>query len=479
MRINIHQLRSGAFAASLLTLSACMNLAPEYVRPDAPVPAGWQAKVQGNAPADAAAAPETAWQSVIVDAKLRQVIALALDNNRDLRVALANLEKAQATYRIQRSNLFPAINATGSMTRERTPATAATSGQESISSMYKAQLGFSSYELDLFGRVRNLNEAALQSYLALGETQRSVRLSLVASVATAWLTLNADQQQLALANATLATREHSLDLLQQAHALGAESGPGLSAARASREAARASVASYASVVEKDRHALDLLVGATVPEAMLPAAAAAGEGTDAALLLSVPEGLSSSLLLRRPDVLSAEHKLIADSADIGAARAAFFPRIALTAAGGSSSRSLGDLFSAGSGAWSFAPSISLPIFNAGANQASLDSAKAQQRADLATYEKAIQTAFSEVADALSVRTHVGEQIDAQREQVKALQQNLGYAEELRRAGSGSALDVMDAQRSLFTAQQTLITLQLAEQSNRVTLFKALGGGEAGA
>jgi multidrug efflux system outer membrane protein len=479
MKLPTHELRQrfahGALLASLVSLTACVNLAPDYVRPAAPVPAGWQAQVAGSAKADAAAIPETDWRDVIVDARLRQVVERALDGNRDLRVAIANIEKARASYRIQRADLFPALNASGSMTRERTSAAAASSGVSSISSTYKAQLGISSYELDLFGRVSNLSEAALQAYLSLAETQRSVRLSLIAEVSTAWLTLAADQQQLRLARETLATRERSLDLLQQAKALGGESGPSVAAARASREAARASAASYASVVEQDRHALDLLVGATVPDDILPGDAVASDEAGSSLLLSVPAGLSSSVLLRRPDVLAAEHTLMAYNADIGAVRAAFFPTVSLTGSGGSTSRSLDNLFSAGSGAWSFAPSISLPIFDAGANRAGLDSARAQQAAGLATYEKTIQTAFQEVADALSVRSHVGEQLDAQREQVAALALSLRYAEDLRREGSGSALDVLDAQRSLFTAQQSLISLRLSEQSNRVTLFKVLGGG----
>lgn len=469
----------GALGASLVSLAACMNLAPDYVRPAAPVPAGWNASVEGEAKTDAASVPDSDWREVIVDTQLRQVVERALDSNRDLRVAVANIEKARAAYRIQRADLFPALDAGGSMARERTSATAASSGQSSISSLYKAQLGISSYELDLFGRVSNLNEAALQSYLSLAETQRSVRLSLIAEVSSAWLTLAADQQQLRLARETLLARERSLALLQQAKTLGGESGPSVAAARTSRESARASVASYSSVVEQDRHALELLVGASVPEGLLPADALAETGETLSLLLSVPEGLSSSVLLRRPDVLAAEHTLMACNADIGAARAAFFPTISLTASGGTSSRSLGDLFSAGSGAWSFAPSISLPIFDAGANRASLDSARAQQAAGLASYEKTIQTAFKEVADALSVRSHIDEQVQAQREQVASLALSLRYAEDLRREGAGSALDVLDAQRSLYAAQQGLISLRLAEQSNRVTLFKVLGGGAGAA
>ncbi|WP_305798468.1 efflux transporter outer membrane subunit [Uliginosibacterium sp. TH139] len=461
-----------------LSLAACVNLAPQYERPAAPVPASLGgAAVSGSAALTASEVVDSDWQAVIVDARLRAVIRLALEQNRDLRVALANVDKARATYRVQRADQLPGLNGTASASREHTSKTASSSGQAATSSSFKAQLGISSFELDLFGRVQNLSEAALQTYLGLEETRRATRLSLVAEVATAWLTLAADQQQLALAQATLASRERSLSLMQQAKALGGESGPNLASARASREAARASVASYASSVGQDRTALELLVGTRLGEELLPPAGTGEEAERAAQLLSVPAELSSEVLLRRPDVLAAEHTLRADNANIGAARAAFFPSISLTAAGGSSSRALGDLFSSGSGAWSFAPAISLPIFDAGANRATLDARKAQQAADIASYEKAIQTAFAEVADALTVRSHVAEQLDAQREYVAASQQALDFATELYRQGSGSYLDVLVAQRALFTAQQSLISLRLAEQSNRITLFKVLGGGSA--
>jgi outer membrane protein, multidrug efflux system len=458
-----------------LSLSACVNLAPPYERPPAPVPAAVPASaVTGTAPLEGDKAADIDWRSVIVDERLQRVIALALAQNRDLRVALANVEKARATYRVERADLYPSLSASAAGSREHTPATASSAAQASTNDSFKAQLGVS-FEVDLFGRVRNLSEAALQTYLGLEQTHRATRLTLVAEVATAWLTLAADRQQWLLAQQTQASRERTLAMMEQAHTLGGESGPNIASARASREAARASVASYASRVGQDRNALELLVGARLADEWLPPDGLIAEGILSAQLISVPADLPSAVLLRRPDVRAAEHTLLADNANIGAARAAFFPSISLTAAGGSSSRALDDLFTAGSGMWSFAPSVSLPIFDAGANRATLDARKAQQRADVASYEKAIQTAFKEVADALTVRSHLAEQLDAQRAYVTAAEQSLNFASALYRQGAGSYLDVLVAQRTLFTAQQDLISLRLSEQANRITLFKVLGGG----
>lgn len=459
-----------------LGLTACVNLAPNYERPASPVAATWQSSAApGTAKLSAAQAPEGDWQDVLVDGRLREVIRLALAGNRDLRVAAANVEKARATYRVTRAAEFPTLNATASESRDHTSRMAASSGVASTSSSWKAQLGISAFEIDLFDRLGNLSEAGLQSYFQLAETQRSVRLSLVAETATAWLTLAADQQQLQLAQDTLASRERSLAVMEQAQALGGLAGTDVASARSSRESARASVASYRSTVAQDRNALELLLGQSLPENLQPPLNLLGSEQAPALLMEIPADLGSELLLSRPDVLAAEHTLLADNANIGAARAAFFPKITLTAAGGSSSRSLDNLFAAGSGAWSFAPSISLPIFDAGANRATLEARKAQQTADVATYEKTIQTAFKEVANALAVRRNLDEQIAAQRGVVAASTQSLAFATASYKEGRGTYLAVLDAQRTLFAGQQALITLQLTDQSNRVTLFKTLGGG----
>ncbi|HEX7865952.1 MAG TPA: efflux transporter outer membrane subunit [Variovorax sp.] len=453
-------------------LAGCVNLAPVYSRPEAPIPSKWAAAADKKAAADGSVSATTGWQNFITDDRLRCTIALALANNRDLRVAVQNIEKARAQYGVQRAELFPSVSATAGGTRQRTSAATSSSGESSIGSTYTASLGFSSYELDLFGRVRNLNEAALQSYLSTEATTRSTQISLVAEVASAWLTLAADNERLKLAQDTLASQQRSYELTSRMKALGASSALTLAQAQTTVDSARVDVASYTAQVAQDRNALDLLAGATVPDELLPAAGMA----TASALVEVPAGLPSTLLQQRPDVLAAEHTLQGSNADIGAARAAFFPTISLTASSGSSSTALSGLFKGGNSTWSFAPSISLPIFNAGSNRASLDSAKAQREIDLATYEKTVQTAFKEVADALAVRGSLGDQLAAQQSLVDATQKSYTLSNALYRSGSYSFLEVLDAQRSLYTAQQTLITLRLSEQSNRITLYKVMGGGD---
>jgi multidrug efflux system outer membrane protein len=484
---------SASAAAALLT--GCVNLAPAYSRPDAPVASAWPTPSldKGTKATNSdTATPLGGWQDFITDDRLRRTVALALANNRDLRVAVQNIEKARAQYGVQRAELFPSVAATAGATRARASAAASSSGTSAIGTQYGAALGFSSYELDLFGRVRNLNEAALQSYLSTEATRRSTQISLVAEVASAWLTLAADHARLQLAQDTLASQQRSYALTGRMHALGASSALTLAQAQTTVDSARVDVASYTAQVALDRNALDLLAGASVPDALLPAADTALATTSAAssdtasdtasasppasALVDVPAGLPSALLQQRPDVLAAEHTLRGANADIGAARAAFFPSISLTASAGSSSTALSGLFKGGNGAWSFAPSLSLPIFNAGSNRASLDAARAQREIDLATYEKTVQTAFREVADALATRASLGEQLAAQQSLVDATQKSFTLSNALYRNGSYSYLEVLDAQRSLYTAQQTLISLRLSEQSNRITLYKVMGGGD---
>lgn len=448
-----------------LALTGCVNLAPDYQQPAAPMAEQWPAYASsGQQSAD------IAWQSLFVDARLRDTVALALANNRDLRVAALNVEYQRAQYRIQRAELFPAVSASADGSRQRS----VSSSSSGVSSQYSVGLGVSSYELDLFGRLGNLKDAALEDYLALEQTRRSTQLSLVAEVATAWMTLAADQQLLALANDTYASQQKTYALVQQSHALGGDSGLSLAQARSTVESARADAANYASQVEQDRNALELLVGQRLEDRLVPDTSK----LDTAVLVGVPAGLPSSLLQRRPDVLAAEHTLKAANADIGAARAAFFPSVTLTATGGSASGELSGLFKGGSKAWSFAPSINLPIFNAGSNRASLDAAKVTREIEVATYEKTLQTAFSEVADALSVRAHISERLDAQRNLTEATDKAFELSSTLYKQGSESFLEVLDAQRSLYSAQQSLISLELAEQVNRVTLYKTLGGGWEG-
>ncbi len=466
-------LRSLALSAmASAVLAGCVNLAPEYTAPASPVPQALPSSgVEAPTPIDGG------WRSFFVEPRLRGTIELALANNRDLRVAALNIERARAQYGIARAGLFPTVEAGASGSRSRTPGSLSTSGEARIGSQYSADLGLTSYEIDLFGRVRNLGESALQSYFQTEETRRSTQISLVASVATAWLQLAADEQRLLLARNTLESQRKSFDLVERSHQLGAQSGLALAQARSTVDAARADAAAFDSQVEQDRNALALLVGAMPPADLLPAAPASDTAAPAtaAQLLVPPPGLPSSVLQRRPDVRAAEHALRASNADIGAARAAFFPRIALTASAGTASSTLSGLFAGGSKAWSFAPSISVPIFDGGANRANLRVAEAQQKIQIATYEKTVQTAFREVADALAERRTLAERLDAQRSLLDATSRSFELSQSLFRSGASSYLDVLDAQRAFYAAQQTLIGLQLTEQTNRLTIYKTLGGG----
>lgn len=465
-------LRAVALAAvASAVLAGCINLAPDYAAPASPVP-----QALPSSGVEAATPLDVGWRSFFVEPRLQGTIELALANNRDLRVAALNIERARAQYGIARAGLFPTVEAGAGGSRSRTPGSLSNSGEPRISSQYSANLGLTSYEIDLFGRVRNLGEAALQSYFQTEATQRGTQISLVASVATAWLQLAADEQRLQLARHTLESQRKSFDLVERSHRLGAQSGLALAQAQSTVDAARADVAAFDSQVEQDRNALALLVGATPPAELLPVIATdTATATAATQLLVPPAGLPSSVLQQRPDVLAAEHALRASNADIGAARAAFFPRIALTASAGTASSTLSGLFAGGSKAWSFAPSVSVPIFDGGANRANLRVAQAQQQIQIATYEKTVQTAFREVADALAERRTLAERLDAQRSLLGATSRSFALSQSLFRSGASNYLDVLDAQRAYYAAQQTLIGLQLTEQTNRLSIYKALGGG----
>ncbi len=448
-------------------LAGCTNLAPTYERPAAPVPS-----VFSNASASSAdAATAVRWQEFFADARLRGLIELALKNNRDLRVAVLNIEQARATYRVQDAQRLPSLTANGSGIRSRVPADLSSSGAEMISHQYSANIGVSAYELDLFGRVRNLSEQALDQYLATEEARRSTHISLVAEVATTYLSWSADMERLALAQETLRSQRESYDLTKARASKGYASELSLRQIQTSVDSARVDVARYTSQVAQDRNAMDLLLGAAVPDALVPEPLS--KQPDA--LPDVPVGLPSDLLLRRPDLLEAEHQLKARTANIGVARAAFYPRISLTASAGSSSADLSNLFKSGSGAWTFAPQISLPIFDGGSNQANLDSARAGRDIALAQYEKAIQTAFREVADALVQRVSLRDQLEAQRSLVEASDVALTLSDARYTRGIDGYLSVLDAQRSAYSARQSLISTKLAQLSNGVTLYKALGGG----
>ena len=488
---------TAASALALLALAGCTSLAPDYARPMLPVPATLNGTNGPDGPEGTALTPETGpmgWQEFLQEPRLRELVALALQNNRDLRVAVLAIEKARAQYGVEQSNRFPAVGATAAGNRTRTADDLNTSGRSPTSSQYSAQLGFSSYEIDFFGRVKNLNEAALQEFLRTTENRRSVQLSLVAEVANAWLTLDADGRRLQLAQDTLRSRQKSYELTERSHALGAASGLTLAQAQTTVDTARADVAAFTSQVARDRNALALLAGAPVPAALLPDGANPGAtasparaasasasvapapslATPAATLLAVPGDLPSSVLLNRPDVRAAEYTLRGAYASIGAARAAFFPSITLTASAGTASNALSGLFDGGNGTWSFAPQIRLPIFDAGRNRANLQIAETARDTALAQYDKAVQTAFREVADALAERATLAERLQAQQSLQAATLKALQLSQARYRLGADSYLPVLDAQRALYSAQQTLIGLALAEQANRITLYKVLGG-----
>ena len=452
--------------AALALLSGCANLAPGYQQPAAPIPQAWP-----GAPAAMPAQPLAGWQEFFVDERLRGALALALDNNRDLRSAALSIERARALYGVTSAATLPSVDVGAAASRARTPAALTTNGNASIADRFSTNFGLTAYELDFFGRVRNLSDSALEEFFRTEDARRSVQISLVASVAQAWLQLATDQQRLRLARETLQSQQRSYDLIRQAHALGAQSGVALAQAQTTVESARGQVASFDSLVEQGRNALALLAGTQLPADLLPG----DQSVMVASLPTPPADLPSSVLQQRPDVLAAEHALRAAHHDIGVARAALYPRITLTGSAGVASPSLSNLFEGGSRAWSFGPSINLPLFDNGARRNQLRATEVQRDIVLSSYEKTLQTAFREVADALAERRTLSERLDAQRALVAATTRSFDLAQALFKGGGGSYLEVLDAQRTLYTAQQALIGLQLTDQANRVTLYKVLGGG----
>ena len=464
-----------ALPAALALLLAGCNLAPTYQAPQLPVPETVSAD---GAPVQAGEAGLQQAQNLqwLQSAQLRQVVALALTHNRDLRVAVENIEKARAQYGITRADLLPSVNAQAQANRSRTAADLNASGRSTLTTQYTAQLGFASYELDLWGRIRNLGDAALQQFLQSQESRRNVQIGLVADVANAWLTLAADQSRLQLARDTLASRVKALELTQRMYEIGSTSGLVLAQNQTTVDTARGDVASFTSQVERDRNALQLLVGGPVPAGLLPDAGTL-TAADLAALQAVPAPLPSSVLLQRPDVQAAERNLRAMNANIGAARAAMFPTISLTASVGTGSTDLDRLFGSGNGTWSFIPLVRLPIFDAGRNRANVQVAESNQRIAVAQYEKVVQTAFRETADVLADRAQWNERLAAQNSMVEHTQKAFDLSNARFRTGADNYLTVLDAQRSLYAAQQTLIGLRLSEQLNRVTLWKVLGGAES--
>ena len=498
-------------------LAGC-NLAPHYVRPVGEVPAALpQGGVYPTAATDAPDVTKIGWRDFFTDERLRNTIELGLENNRDLRVAAANVLQARAQYRIQRADLVPStsLSASGTYTNNIQGAastlggaaggaggagtgagtgsgvgtgtgtgvgtgtgsnagggTAGTIGSGSSNfEFYSVNAGFSAFELDLFGRVRNLNRAALEQYFATEEAQRATRISLIAEIATAWLTLASDQDQLAISQRSLASFEQSLELTRAQFRIGVASELEARQAETTYQGARNDIAVLKTRVAQDKNALDLLVGAPVAGPLLPQ----GLGNGDAALQVLPAGITSDVLLRRPDVLQAEHQLIAQNANIGAARAALFPRISLTATLGTISTALSGLFAGGSFTYTGAPSVSLPLFDGGRLRGNVDLARAQQQSAVSTYEKTVQTAFREVADALAQRGTIDEQVAAQTARVEAANVALRISDARYRAGVESFLTTLDSQRTAYAAQQQLVTTRLGRGSNLVELYRSLGGG----
>jgi multidrug efflux system outer membrane protein len=465
-------------------LAGCATMAPDYQRPEAPVANEWG---QGAGQSERNAA-DIGWREFFVDENLRKLIELALTNNRDLRIVALNIEQARAEYRIQRADLFPTVNAGGSVSIQRnasgarsgsvdsTTGTSTTtsngSGSNSdVTRNYRASIGLSAYELDFFGRVRSLNDQALQLYFATEEAKRATQISLVAEIANAWLTLAADRERLRLAQETFTSQKQSYELTRRRFELGVASELDVRQAQTTMDTAQVDVARYSTLIRQDENALTLLLGAPLPQELKPQ----GGMVEVTALADIPAGLPSQVLQNRPDVLQAERQLQAANANIGAARAAFFPTISLTATIGTASSELAGLFGAGSGFWSFIPQITVPIFNAGRNKANLKVAELQKDINIAQYEKAIQTAFREVADALALKATVDEQLAAQKSLVDATDVSYRLAEARFNSGIDSYLTVLDSQRTMYVSQQNLITLRLTLLNNQVTLYRALGGG----
>jgi multidrug efflux system outer membrane protein len=449
-------------------------MAPNYSRPAAPVPSSWPngaAYKEATAARGEKAVADIPWQEFFVDGQLRKLIALSLENNRDLRAAILNIERSRAQYQIQRSDLFPKVDANAAGDFQRLPADLSGKGRAMTLDQYSVGLGVSSYELDLFGRVRSLKDQALEQFLATEQARRSVQISLVSQVAATYLTLAADRERLRLAKETLKSQQESYKLTNHRFEAGVSSALDLHQAQTSVDTARVDIARFTTLAAQDENALDLVVGSKVPADLLPPSLS--EALTA--LKELAPGLPSDVLLRRPDILQAENLLRGANANIGAARAAFFPRITLVSSVGFGSDDLAGLFKGDSFAWSFAPRISLPIFDGGSRRASLTVAEVDRDIAVAQYEKAIQTAFREVADALAQQGTIADQVAAQQSLTDATAESYRLSQARYEKGVDSYLQVLDSQRSLYGAQQNLISARLARLANLVTLYKVLGGG----
>ena len=462
-------------ALALAVLLPGCTMAPNYVRPESPAAQAWPDDLMpGGAalaqPSDKDAA-DMGWKTFFTDPSLSKLIQLALENNRDLRVSALNIERARGLYQVQRADLMPGIDATGESSNKGVSADLSNTGSRTVSRQNGLSVGMSSYELDFFGRIRSLKDNALETYLGTEEAYRSARLSLVSEVAQAYLALAADRERLSIASETLRSQKASYDMIERRHAVGVSSELDLRQAQTSVDTARVDIARYTGQVAQDITALGLMVGTEVTPDMLPAKSL----SDLPVWPDLPVGLPSAVLLKRPDILQAEHTLKAANANIGAARANFFPRITLTAGIGTASNELSGLFGGGTGTWTFLPQISLPIFEGGRNLANLRVSETDKKIAVADYEKAIQSAFREVSDALIGRISLAGQLEAQKSLVFATSETYRLSTERYNQGVDSYLTVLDSQRSMYTSQLDLISVRVAREQNIITLYKVLGGG----
>ena len=454
-----------------LFLNGCV-MAPKYSRPEAPIPTDWpegSAYKNSQSPQEAQIVTELGWQEFFPDQKLQKIIETALNNNRDLRLAALNVERARAIYGIQRAELLPALNATGGGSKQRGSSDLTTPGNPRTTEQYDVNLGIASWEVDLFGRIRSLKKQALQEYLATEEARRGAQIALVSEVARAYLVLATDRGNLKLAQSTLETQQGAHALILQQYEKGVATELDLQRVQTQVDAAKGDIARYTQLTAQDLNALNLLAGSPVPAELLPPDLASVTPPK-----DISTGLTSGVLLRRPDIMAAEHQLEAAYAFIGAARAAFFPRISLTTTIGTASGELSGLFGSEADAWSFAPRISLPIFDA-RTWAAYRVSDATRKIALAQYEKSIQTAFREVADSLAVRGTVDQQVAAQQSIVNSTQKIYDLSDKRYAQGIDGYLGVLDAQRSLYAAQQGLTSLHLAKLANQIRLYAVLGGG----
>jgi multidrug efflux system outer membrane protein len=465
-----------ALLVALAALAAC-TLEPRYERPAAPVRSEFaEPSTQYTSPAAAQGEPRAAadigWREVFPQPELQGLIERALANNRDLRVAALNVDEARARYRVRRADLFPAVDVQATGSSQRVPAVLSQTGTGYVARQYEIAAGFTAFEVDVFGRVRSLKNAALEDYLALDETRAAVQISLVGEVARAWLALVADEDLLHLTQETLANQRSSLEIVQMRVDAGVAREIDLHQAEIAVRSAEVNGARYVRQIAQDRNALELLVGEPLPQDLRSAGRDLGAEVFAGEL---PPGLPADLLERRPDIRAAEHDLRAATADIGAARAAFFPSVTLTGAGGRAHSDLDRLFDDGQRVWSFMPRINVPIFAGGANRANLDVAQVRKRIEVAQYERTIQNAFREVADALAAQSTLEDELRAQTGLAQSAESAYRLADLRYRGGIDSYLTTLIAQRDTYAAQLALVSARLARAANRVQLYEALGGG----